>query len=298
MLVLAAVLCAVLMQNAAAQELSPRAYWPTPYGTKLLIAGYSYTTGDIATDPSLPVFGVDSKINTGIGGYLQTLSLFGRTANFILEVPYTWGSTIGSVEDELLRRDFSGLGDIGVTLSVNLLGGPSMSPAAFQALRKDPHPILGASLKVLAPTGNYDAQKLINVGANRWAVKTEFGYMIPLRPKLLLELELGAWFFSDNEEFLGTTREQDPVYAIEGHLVRRFSPGFWGSVDFNYYRGGQSVIGGNDQGDLQRNSKIGGTLVIPFARRYAVKLGYSTGVVTRSGGDFDTFLVSLQTILP
>ena len=73
------------------------------------------------------------------------------------------------------------------------MGAPSMTREEFQALRADPHPILGASIRVLAPTGDYNPDRLLNVGANRWAVKPELGYMIPLATKWLLELEAGVW---------------------------------------------------------------------------------------------------------
>ena len=70
--------------GAAAQELSPRAYWPAPKGTRVAILGYSYSAGDVLTDPSLPIYGVDSSINTGFLGYLQIFSLWGRTATVIV----------------------------------------------------------------------------------------------------------------------------------------------------------------------------------------------------------------------
>jgi len=38
--------------------------------------------------------------------------------------------------------------------------------------------------------------------------------------------------------------------------------------------------------------------MLPFAGRHAVKLGYSTGTVTESGGDFDMVLVSYAVVLP
>ena len=294
--VLMSVVLCLWAGGGVAQEMSPRAYWPAPAGTKVAIFGYSYSFGDVATDPSLPVFGVDSKIHAGFLGYLQTLSLWGRTANVIVELPYSWGTTVGTLEGEHRRRDFSGIGDLGITLSVNLLGAPSMSPADFQALRADPQPILGASFKVLAPTGHYDKDKLINVGANRWAVKAELGYMVPIKPKWLVELEVGAWFFGDNDRFLGVTREQKPVVSAEIHIVKRFKPGFWASLDLNYFKGGRSTVGGDVRADVQRNSRIGGTVVVPFRGRHAVKVGYSTGVVTKTGSDFDQFLVSYQVL--
>jgi hypothetical protein len=281
---------------AGAQELSPRAYWPAPKGTKVAVAGYAYSFGDVLTDPSLPITGVDSRIHSVALAYLQTMSLWGRTANFVVELPYVWGTTEGALEKSTRRRDFSGIGDLGITLSVNLRGAPSMTPADFQRLRENPHPVLGVSIKMLIPTGDYDEDKLINVGANRWAVKPELGFMIVVTSRWLLELELGTWFFGDNDEFLGVTREQKPVTAFEIHVVRRLKPGFWAALNFNYFTGGQTIVGGELRADLQRNSRIGATVVVPIRGRHGVKVGYSTGVVTESGGDFEEVLLSYQVL--
>jgi len=294
-----AVAWAVVVAGAAvagAQDLTPRAYWPAPKGTKVAILGYSYVRGDVLFDPSVPLYGVDSGISTGILGYLQTFNLAGRTANFVVELPYSWGTTEGLVGDTMARSDVSGLADLQTTLSVNLLGAPTMTPADFQALRADPHSILGASLKIQAPTGRYDPDRLINIGANRWAVKLELGSIIPLQRKWLLELDAGAWFFTDDDEFLPGRREQEPIYAFQAHLVRRFKPGFWASLDANYFTGGRQTIGGNELGDVQNNSRIGVTVVVPFRGRHAVKLGYFLGVRTAFGNDFDQFLVSYQVL--
>jgi hypothetical protein len=260
------------------------------------VFGYSYSSGDVLMDPSLPVYGVDSRISTGFVAYMQTFSLWERTTNVVVELPYSCGSSQGFLYDEPARGEFSGFGDLGVTLAVNLLGAPSMTPSELQELRANPRPILGASLKVVAPTGHYDENRLLNVGANRWAVKPELGCLVPLAPKWLLEFEAGAWFFGDDDEFITGKREQDPVFAGEVHLVRRFKPGFWASVEANYFEGGRQTIGGNELGDVQRNMRIGGTLVVPFRNRHAVKVGYSQGVITEFGTDFYQFLVTYNVV--
>jgi hypothetical protein len=274
--------------DALAQDLTPRTYWPAPKGTRLLIFGYAHQTGDVVTDPSIPITGVDSRIDSAVLAYQQTIELFGRTGNIQFELPYVDGTTTGMVSDEPGRRDVSGFGDIAATLTINLFGAPSMSPAEFREMRQSPRPILGASIKVVAPTGEYEPDKLINIGTNRWAVRFRLGYVRPLTARLLLEMSAGAWFFEDNDEFLGVNREQDPIAALNFHLVRRFKPGLWGSLDLNYYLGGHSTVGGERRADLQRNSRIGLSFAYPFKRRHAIKLGISGGVVTESGGDFRT----------
>jgi len=56
---------------------------------------------------------------------------------------------------------------------------------------------------------------------------------------------------------------------------------------FNYFTGGRQTIGGNGLVDVQQNSRIGGTLVVPFKGGHAVKLGYYTGIFTKFGCDFN-----------
>jgi len=245
----------------------------------------------------LPIAGVDSEIDTLVVGYLNTIDLWNRTAHLILELPYSDGTTRAEhAELGKIERDYQGMGDVSATLSVNFMGAPSMDREGFAELRRNPRPILGGSLKVVAPTGKYDTERAINVGANRWAAKAELGYITVLAPKWLLELDLGAWVFADNDDFLGKKKKQDPIAAAQVHLVRRFSPGFWASLDASFYRGGQSEIDGENLDDLQRDSKVGVTLVYPFTRGHAVKVGYTLGSVNDTDEDFDMFSLSYQHI--
>ena len=277
---------------AHAQELAPRAYWPAPKGTNVLVFGYQYSTGDIVTDPSLPITGVDSKINFAHLTYQHTLSLFGRTANLQFNLPYTWGSTEGFAEGEIRNRHISAMADARIRLSVNLRGAPTMDLVGFQALRAKPRTIIGASVLVQAPTGGYEPDKLINAGTNRWAVKPAIGVIWPVRPTWLVEFSVGVWIFGDNDNFLGTTRQQDPILSGEFHLVKRIRPGFWVSLDVNHYVGGRTTVDPILRADLQRSSRIGGTVLFPFKGRYAIRASFSTGIVTKSGGDFESFSLS------
>ena len=278
--------------SASAQELAPRAFWPAPQGTRFIGLGYAYSTGDVVTDPSLPLVGVDSGIDTTVVAYQHTVSFIGRTTNIQFEVPYVDGQTSGAYLGQPVERNVSGLGDVSATVSVNLMGAPSMTPEQFQAFRLNPKPILATSIKVVAPTGEYDADKLINAGTNRWAAKLKFGYIQPMPRKWVLELAAGVWFFEDNDKFLGTTREQEPIGAFDVSVVKRVRPGVWGSIDANYYTGGRTIIDGTRSADLQRNSRVGASLAYAFGRRHAIKISASAGVVTESGGDFNTYILN------
>ena len=53
--------------------------------------------------------------------------------------------------------------------------------------------MVGASLLVAAPTGQYYPNKLINLGTNRWAAKPEVALSYPLGPRWLLDAYAGVW---------------------------------------------------------------------------------------------------------
>jgi len=278
--------------HAVAQELAPRAYWPTPNGASVALVSYQKSTGDIVTDPSLPLVGVESDIDVLQLSYQKTFSLRGRTATMQLSLPYSSGDTKGFVDGIFRERIFSGIADTRVRLAVNLKGAPTMDAAGFQALRREPKPIIGASVLLQAPTGEYESDKLINIGTNRWSIKPAIGVILPIRPTWLFEFEIGGWFFGDNDNFLGEKREQNPILSTELHLIKRIRPGFWASLDANFYVGGRTRIGDAYSDDLQRNSRAGATIVVPIKRGHAVRGSFSTGAVTKSGGDFDMYSLS------
>ena len=289
--------CSLWVAESTAQELTPRLFWPTPKGTRVLVSGYSYTSGDVFLDLSLPVEDSESQINTGILAYAQTLDLWGRTSNFLINMPYAWGTAKGLFLGDPIKQDFSGFGDLSMTLNVNLRGAPTMTVEDFLAFRANPRPIIGASLKVVMPTGHYNPDKVVNVGANRWAARLKLGTVIILKPKWLMEISASTWLFGDDDDFFFGKKEQDPVFALETNLIKRIRPGLWASLDVTYYRGGNQTIDGNLLENKLHNLKLGGTLVVPIHKRHVIKFGYANGVVTRYGNDFDQFLLTYQVAL-
>ncbi len=275
-----------------AQELAPRAYWPAPEGINLALIGYQYSTGDVLFDPSLPIEGVEADTNFLSLTYVRTFDFAGRTTNLQLNLPYANSDAQGFSQGVFREREFSAFADARARLSVNLLGAPSMDVQGFQKLRQSPKPILGVSLMVSMPTGGYDSTKLFNAGANRWGVKPAIGFIYPIRPNVLLEFELGAWFYEDNDDFQGAKREQDSIVSTSMHLVRRIRPGFWASLDLIYYQGGRTSVDGARRDDRQENSRIGATMVLPFKRSHAIRMSASTGISTNAGGDFDTVTIA------
>jgi len=284
---LALLLLATLYSIASpAQELTPRAYWPTPNGTNLLVFGYQNSSGDILTDPALPVTGVRSDISYLQVGYQRTFNWFSRTGTIQINQPYSWGTTEGFLAGQYRDRKTSGMADTQIRFAINLIGAPSMDKAQFRELLANPTTIVGVSLQLKLPTGEYQPKRYINIGANRWAAKPAVGVIWPIVPSLLFEFEAGAWLYGQNDQFLGETSKQKPIYAAEAHLVKVTRSGLWASLDVNFYRGGRTRIDNISQGNLQSNSRAGVSLFYPWARRHGLKGSYSNGIYTESGGDF------------
>ena len=275
-----------------AQEITPRAFWPAPDGTRLLILAYGHQAGDVITDAALPIENAESRSNSVILGYQQTFNLFGRTTNLQVELPFASGTTRANLEGLPARRDVSGMGDIAATLAINLLGSPSQTAEEFQTFRQNPRPILAASIKVVAPTGQYDNDKLVNIGSNRWASRIRLGYIQPLAKRWVLELSAGTWFFQDNKDFVAGVRQQKPVTAFDVSLIRRIRPGFWASLDGTFYAGGRTTVDNTINLDRQQNSRLGFSVAYPFTNRHLWKFSYTNDLTTEFGGDYNTVSLS------
>ncbi len=195
---------------ALAQELEPRAYSASPVGANFAVLGYSWSGGEVLLDASLPVSDVEARIDSLSAGYSRTFGLAGHAASIAAFVPWFWGTLSGDVGEERRTIERVGLGDVRLRFAVNLIGGPALSPAEFA--KRQQQTTLGVSLFVVAPTGEYDDTKLINIGSNRWSFRPELGVSIPLG-KWFLEGAAGVWLYTDNTDFYGGVRRaQDPLY--------------------------------------------------------------------------------------
>ena len=277
-----------------AQELEPRAYAASPVGFNILVVGDSFNTGDLAFDPTLPVEDARADINAAALGYVRTLGIAGRSASLGLVAPYVRGNVDGLYLGEYQAVHRSGFRDPWFRLTVNLHGAPAMTPREFAAYRQKTN--VGASLVVVAPLGQYDPAKVINLGANRWSFKPEIGVSHAMG-RWTLEAYAGAWLFTDNRDFQnGRVRAQEPIGSFQFHAIYTIRPRLWVAFDANYFTGGRTSIDGVDNFDLQRNSRVGVTLALPIDRRQSIKVTYSRGARTTIGADFKSIGLGYQVV--
>ncbi|HTT23298.1 MAG TPA: transporter [Candidatus Sulfotelmatobacter sp.] len=285
---------------APAQDLAPRAYLITPVHSNAAVFAYSFLDGNLVFDNAVPITGATARVSIPVFTYYHSLSFFGRSANVTASLPYGVGNVRGNVLDQETTAYRSGLFDAVFRFSVNVMGGPAMNVADFRKWRQKT--IMGVSLRVVTPTGQYDPTKLINYGANRWGFKPEFG-LSRRWGYWVLDAYSGVWFYTTNHDFFsrnqfspGTNmQKQNSIFAFEGHLSYDVKPRLWASLDGNFWVGGRTRINGVESpNSLQENSRIGGTVSVPVNKHQSLKFSYNRGAYIRYGGNFNNISVGWQ----
>ena len=275
-----------------ATDSDPRAYSNIPVGLNFLIAGYAYNKGNVTFAPSVPITNGKLETHSAVLAYSRSLDIWGKSGKLDIIIPQAWISGQAEVSGQLRSREIAGFADPLVRFYVNLYGAPALSMKEFAKYQQDT--IVGVSLAVTAPGGQYDPQKLVNVGTNRWSIKPEIG-LSKAWGSLTTEVAAGVFFFTDNNQpFQGNTLKQDPIYALQGHLIYSFGSGIWGALDTNYYTGGGTTKDHKMAGLPQENWRIGATLAFPVNRQNSIKLYGNTGVYSRTGTNYDIVGVAWQ----
>ena len=280
------------LSPAYAQELEPRAYMNVPVGLNFIVAGYSYSVGGVLFDPAIPLDNARIKTHGALFAYARSIKVGGMAGKIDMIVPYAWLSGTADFMGEPASREVSGLADPRVRMSVIFIGGPALPLSGFKDYKQNF--VMGTSLQIYFPVGQYDPEKVVNLGTNRFTFKPELGISKTIN-RLVLELALAGQFFTiNNNYYYGKTMKQDPIGSIQGHVNYNFRKGIWAALDGTFYWGGKTTIDGMEGDNLQENTRIGFTFALPLNIRHSLKLNLSTGASTRTGSDFDAITLVWQ----
>ena len=275
-----------------AQDLEPRSYSNSPIGLNFVIAGYGYASGDVLTDPSLPLENVSNDSHVGVFGFATTFRAFSQSGKFDVIVPYAALSARGLVNGLPRERIVDGFADPAFRVSINFIGAPALTAAEFKNYRQNF--ILGGSLRVTAPLGQYDSEKLVNIGTNRWSFKPEIGFSKAIG-RWTAEVAPAAVFYTDNGNFFGgQTREVAPLCSLQTSLSYTFTPGGWVALNAAYFVGSRSTVNDLENDDQQEGMRFGATVALPLNRYQSVKLYGITGYNAHRHHDFAAVGVAWQ----
>jgi len=219
-----------------------------------------YSEGDVNFSSSVPLTDAKIRVDGPALAYLRTFSIAGKSASVDFLLPYACVAGSALLNGERASREVCGLADTSLRVSYNFIGAPATELREF--VRRKRTAVVGASVQIGMPTGQYDADKLLNVGANRWYIKPEIGVSIPVN-KWSFEFAAGVRIFTDNSDFLA-----------------------------NYFFGGDTFQDDAPSSTRQNNSRLGLTWTIGLNSKHLLKFLAHTGVIGRISNDSDTFTVA------
>jgi hypothetical protein len=273
---------------AAAFEAGSRAYFLLPEGTSSLQLNAFTQTGNQNYALGSVVVGSTFDLTAGYLQYTRTFNLNGNQGAFYAALPY------GSVSAELntpfgtLSGEQTGIPDPVIGVIFGLTGAPSLGLDDYKTF--DPDFGAGALIELSLPLGQYDADELLNLGANRWAAQFGiplsygFGDSTIISPDLtLLEVTPSVTFFGDNTDATGGgTISQDPIFLVEAHLSRNLNRALWVSADAVYTYGGETTTNGVADDNVKESLGLGATVGFALSPATQIKITYGEIV---SGND-------------
>jgi hypothetical protein len=295
-LAISTVITVTSLQAVKGQELAPRAYFITPVNSNAITLIGSFYTGGVDFNGTIPITGASGTYGIPIFSYYHSFGILGRSANVAGVLPYAVGHFQGSVLGSQREIYRSGLMDTSVRFSVNLKGGPAMSLPRFAKWKQTA--LLGVSLKVIAPTGQYGSTKLVNWGINRWAFKPDFGYS-QRWGRTMLDAYGGAWLYTKNAAYYSIPvpkpQTEAPIGSFEGHLSYDVKRTLWFSLDGNLWFGGVTSLNGiQNLKTRQTGSRVGVTGSYRLNKHQSVKVSYSNGIYLLFGGNYQNVSVAWQ----
>jgi hypothetical protein len=289
-----AILCAATLalqtgaiNSAQAQQLEPRAYSNAPTGVSFFSLGYAWSNGNVLLDPALPIENLDADIHVGMLQFSHAYSLFGDNSKLKFALPWTASDWDGSIENIQASQKEQGFGDAWVGLDWLFSGAPALTLAQFPQYQ--PARVFGLGLRLSLPTGDYDSKQLLNLGSNRWSLRTELAAS-ETWDQWTFEGVAGVRIFSDNNDFVGSrTLEQKPIWSLKGSAIYSLArPGWWTSFSLAYGEGGRTRVDGISKNTEQQNWRFGASFSLPIADRHGISLRINTGINNGAGSDFDS----------
>jgi hypothetical protein len=294
------ILFLVAFINLNAQDIEPRRWAPMPLGTQAIGMGYGYTSGKIYFDPLLQAENVTTDIHGIATVYIQPFRIGNKLARIDVLLPYANARWDGLLSGEPTTKTRSGFADPRIRFSVNLIGPSAMGPKEMMEYMKE-HPVntlFGASVAVTFPLGKYDETKLLNIGQNRFVIRPQIG-MVHNWGLWSYELSGSLFIYTNNNKFYNDqVKKQDPVFAFQTHIIRRFNNRMWLSASAGYGLGGRSIVNSQPNDDLRGDFLWSLSYGLPITKTQAIKFVFLRSVTSKDvGADTNTLGMSWSKIL-
>ena len=278
------------LDQAFAQFTDPHTYENTPVGLNQIELAYAHGRANASIDTSLIVTGAKFSLNQGSITYTRYFGFIRRL--MWLEACVPVAGLAGSVAGTNINGSVTGAGDSSYKLAALLKGGPALTVTQFPDYT--PTTTVGMSLTITAPTGQYSATKLLNLGSERWSFKPEIALSHPfgVEQKWQFEVYANSYFFSDNSSYRGiSVLHQDALPGVEAHISYSFLDSLWVSLDARYSFRGRTFLNGINQNNPQQNFSLGSELNLSLNPRNALIFVFDKALVHENGPSATGFAV-------
>ena len=282
--------------QAVAQDLEPRRWTALPAGVNVVGAGYIGLQGDVLFDPVLKVEDAEVSGHVVAVSYVRSFKIANKLARFDAVVPWQNMRWSGLLDGAPATAERVGLDDPILRFSVLLAGAPASGGPPIDG--KKANTIVGAAVAVSVPLGEYQSDKLLNLGENRYYVRPQLG-VLHTRGQWSYELTGSTFIYSTNDDFFGGLKlEQDPLYAIQGHVIRVFDkPGYWAALSTGYGWKGETIVDGVRSDNSQKRWLSSLAFGIPLGKTQGIKFAYLRDrTKTSQGANIDSLAVGWSMI--
>ena len=287
-----ALLSLLLTTTAQSQELEPRNYTNVPVGETFVVLGGARSEGELTPVPGSVLQDAELTIDVAVVGLAHSFALGDDSAKVDFAAARSCYEGSALFQGEFVEGSRCEFADPKVRVSWNFYGAPALPLKEYMSW--SPGLVMGTSLQISIPVGDYNPDNLINTGANRWMVRPGIGMSYTIN-RWLFDMSTSVRFYEDNDDFFGgNRRSQDPLYSLQAHAIYSLRKGRWVSLNANYFGGGQTSLNGSTNDDEQEGSRWGVTFSTPINAHQSLKFYASTGVITRTGSDFDTYGLAWQ----
>lgn len=276
--------------DAGAQDLEPRRWSHLPTGMNIAGVATAWTEGDIFVDPVLRLEDATFEMYSLVSSYMRTYDWFGKSSRIDFRLPYAYGRWEGLLDGDYVSTRRHGLSDPSIRVSMNLYGAPPLKGVKFVQYRAS-RPVtttVGAALSLTLPLGEYYPDRLINLGNNRFVLRSQLG-VLHQRGPWQFEVTGTASFYQENDEFYANTRlEQDPLWFVQGHVIRSLKRGMWVSMSGGFSFAGESQIDGVPKDNDDRTRYLALSFGMPITNQQSVKITWinaDTNVIVGSASD-------------
>ncbi|MBS4097496.1 MAG: transporter [Sulfuricella sp.] len=150
---------------------------------------------------------------------------------------------------------------------------------------------LGVSPYLVAPTGAYERNAALNMGANRWKVGVNVGYVTPLVGNFHLDVVGDMVVNGKNTDYgpYGVSEEEAPVYNLQLHLRYQFNPATRVALSYLHDWGWESTIAGVRQFDHLNRGRYRVSAAQFIDRQNMLEVNFGGDTAVNNGFKVDSY---------